>query len=53
MRNSHGRTWNMVRKTEHVKMRNAHCNTWNMTRNIEKRAKEKHTLQDLEYGEKL
>ena len=33
-------------------MRTSHRRTWNKERSTEKRANEKNTLQDLDYGEK-
>ena len=33
-------------------MRKSHGRTWNMERNTQKRANEKNTLQNLDYGEK-
>ena len=32
-------------------MRNAHCRTWSLARKLKIMENEKHTLQDLEYGE--
>jgi hypothetical protein len=39
----HGKRW---------KMRNAHCRTWSMLRKLKFMENEKHTLQDVKYGEK-
>ena len=33
-------------------MRNSHGSTWNMARNTENEQNGKHTLQDMDYGEK-
>ena len=33
-------------------MRIAHCRTWSMVRKLKIMEKEKHTLQDMKYGEK-
>ena len=34
------------------KMKNSHCRTWNMARKVTKEENEKHTWQDMKYGEK-
>ena len=53
MRNAYCRTWNMVRNTEKLwKKRNAHFINYNIVRKLKKVENEKHTLQDLEYGNK-
>ena len=38
-----GKTW---------KLRNTHCRTWNMERKLTNDENEKHTCQDMKYGEK-
>ena len=47
------KTWKMAIKLENKKkIRKSLDRTWNMVKNTEKLENEKHTLQDLEYGEK-
>ena len=51
-KNAQYRIWNLARKLKKGgKFRNVHCRTWNLARNPRNMKNEKHTLEDLEYGE--
>ena len=52
MRNKHCFIWNMARNNKNVENKNAHCRTWSMAGKLKIMENEKHTLQDMEYGEK-
>ena len=53
MRNSHGRTWNMVRNTEKLAKWKTHTIGSGILQEIVENVKnEKYPLQDLDYGKK-
>ena len=52
MRNSHCRTWNMVRKLKITENEKHPLEMWKMTKSLKNMKNEKWTLQDLEYGKK-
>ena len=52
MRNTHCRTWNMVRNSEKRENEKYTLQTWIMARKLKNVEKEMQTPQELEYGEK-